>query len=233
MYLLRLHSWRSTMFWLALRLPMPGHCLRSDILYSTTGFVNIVQSPSRVQLIVTPWTAASQASLSITISWSLPKFMSIESVMPFSHLILWHPLFCTQSFPALGTYPVGQLFADDWNTGASVSILPMSIQGWFPLRLTDLLSLLSKDSQESSLAPQLKGINSLVLCLLYGPALTTVCDHWEDHSLDYTDLCQQSFVSALHEKWHKSSGFRVFMENISKAAALPHARCGFLWQQES
>ena len=141
--------------------------------------------------------------------------------------------FCPQSFPASGTFPMSQLFADDWNTGASVSILPMSIQGWFPLRLTDLLSLLSKDSQESSLAPQLKGINSLVLCLLYGPALTTVCDHWEDHSLDYTDLCQQSFVSALHEKWHKSSGFRVFMENISKAAALPHARCGFLWQQES
>ena len=201
MYLLRLYSWRSAMFWLVLRLPMAGCCLRSDILYGTTGFVNtVVQSPSCVQLFTTPWTAARQASLSLTISWSLPTFMSIASAMPFSHLIFWHPLFCPQYFPALGTFPVGQLFAGDWNTRASVSILPMSIQGWFSLRLTDLLSLLSKDSQESSPAPQFKGINSLVLCLLYGPALTTVCDHWEDHSLDYTDLCQQSIVSAFHEK---------------------------------
>ena len=52
----------------------------------------IVQSPSRVWLFVTPWTAACQASLSLTISWSPPKFMSIASVMPSSHLILWCPL---------------------------------------------------------------------------------------------------------------------------------------------
>ena len=42
---------------------------------------------------VTPWTAARQASLSLTISWSLPQFMSVASMMPSSHLILWHPLF--------------------------------------------------------------------------------------------------------------------------------------------
>ena len=45
-----------------------------------------------------------------------------------------------------------------------------------------------RDSQESSLAPQFEGINSSVLCLLCGPSLTTVCDHWKDHILDYTDL---------------------------------------------
>ena len=45
------------------------------------------------------------------------------------------------------------------------------------------------DFQESSPAPQLEGINSLAFCLLYAPALTTKCDQWEDHSLDYTDLC--------------------------------------------
>ena len=74
----------------------------------------------------------------------------------------------------------------------------MSIQGCFPLRLTGLISLMSQDSQESSLpAPQFKGLNSLVLCLLYGPALTIGHDHWEDHSLDYTDLCWQSDVSAF------------------------------------
>ena len=50
----------------------------------------------------------------------------------------------------------------------------------------------SRDFQESSPAPYFKGINSLVLCLLYGPALTTICDHWEDHSLDY-----MTFVSGV------------------------------------
>ena len=53
-----------------------------------------------------------------------------------------------------------------------------------------------RDFQESSPAPQLEGIDSLVLCLLYSPALTTI-DNWEDHSLDYTDLCRQSDVSAF------------------------------------
>ena len=54
--------------------------------------ISSVQSLSRVQLFVTPWTAARQASLSFTNSWNLLKFMSIEPVMPFYHLILCHPL---------------------------------------------------------------------------------------------------------------------------------------------
>ena len=53
------------------------------------------------------------------------------------------------------------------------------------------------DSQESSPALQFEGINPLVFCLLYGSALTTVHDHWEDHSLDYSDLCWQSNGSAF------------------------------------
>ena len=53
------------------------------------------------------------------------------------------------------------------------------------------------DSQKSSPAAQFEGINSLALCLLYGPALTAVHDHWADHSLDYTDICWQSDVSTL------------------------------------
>ena len=59
-----------------------------------TGILNLVwvQSPSRVWLFVTTWTIASQASLSLTIFWSLPKFMSIESVMPSNRLILSYPL---------------------------------------------------------------------------------------------------------------------------------------------
>ena len=72
-----------------------------------------------------------------------------------------------------------------------------------------LISLLSKglletwyslerleDAQESSV-PQFEGTNSLAFCLLHDPALTTIRDHWEDHSLDYMDLCQKSNVSAF------------------------------------
>ena len=71
----------------------------------------VVQSPSFVQLFMTPWTAGCQASLSLSISRSLPKFMSIESVMPSNHLILCHLFFCLQSFPASGSFPMSQLFA--------------------------------------------------------------------------------------------------------------------------
>ena len=97
---------------------------------------------------LSPWTAARQSFLSLTISWHLPKFMSIASVMPSSHLILWCPLlFFAQSFPESGTFPMSQLFAsDDRNIGASASasVFPTSIQDWFPLRLTGLTSLQPK-----------------------------------------------------------------------------------------
>ena len=106
--------------------------------------------------------------------------------------------FCLQSFPASGLFPMSQLFkSDDQSTGtsASASVLPMNIQGWFPLGLTDLVSFL-RDSQESS-ALQFGSINSLALSLLYGPPLTSVHDYWKNHSFDYTDLCWQSDVSAF------------------------------------
>ena len=71
-----------------------------------------VQPLSHVQLFVTPWTAAHQASLSITNSWSLLKLLPIESVMTSNHLILCHPFFSRlQSFPASGSFPMSQLFA--------------------------------------------------------------------------------------------------------------------------
>ena len=87
---------------------------------------------------------------------------------------------------------MSQLFAsDEQNTGvlASASVLPMSIQGRYPLRLTGLISS-PRDFQKSSPAPYFKAINSLVLWLLCGPNLTTVHRHWEDHGLDYMNLCQ-------------------------------------------
>ena len=107
-----------------------------------------VQSLSCVQLFVTPWTAAHQASLSITNSRSLPRLMSIESVMPSNHLTLCRPLLsCPQSFPASGSFPMSQLFASgSQSTGvsASASVLPMNTQDWSPSGWTGWISLQSK-----------------------------------------------------------------------------------------
>ena len=86
--------------------------------------------------------------------------------------------FCPQSIPASGTFPMSHLFAsDDQNTeaSASASVLSVNIQGQSPR--------CPKDFQESSPVPQFEGINYLVLCLLYSPALTTVCDHWKTMAL--------------------------------------------------
>ena len=108
----------------------------------------IVQSLSCVRLFATPWTAACQASPSFTISMSLLKHMSTESVMPCNDLILCRPLSsCSQSFPGLGSFLISQLFASGGQSlGASAPalVLPMNVQRWFPLELTGLISSLSK-----------------------------------------------------------------------------------------
>ena len=107
-----------------------------------------VQSLSRVRLFVTPWTAARQASLSITNFQSLSKPMSIESVIPSNHLILFCPLLLLPStFPASGSFQMSQLFASGGqSTGvsASTSVLPMNTQDWPPLGWTCWISLQSK-----------------------------------------------------------------------------------------
>ena len=101
-----------------------------------------VPSLSRVRLFATPWTAARQASLSITNSRSVLKLMSIKSVMPSSHLFLCHPL---QSFPASGSSSMSQLFASGGQSiEASASVLQVNIQDWFPLGWSGLISWLSK-----------------------------------------------------------------------------------------
>ena len=131
-------------------------------LYST---VNYLQYPvinhngkeyekvlfSRLQLFVTPWTAACQTSWSFTISWSLLKLVSIESVMPSNYpttLSSVTPFSSSPwSFPASGSFPMSQCFASGGQSigaSASASVLPMNIQGWFPLGSTSLISLQSK-----------------------------------------------------------------------------------------
>ena len=105
-----------------------------------------VQSLSHVQLFVTPWTAAHQASLSFTISRSFLKLMSIESVMPSNHLILCHPLLLPPSiFSSIRVFSNDSaLTSGGQSIGASASVLPMNIQNWLPLKLTSLISLQSK-----------------------------------------------------------------------------------------
>ena len=116
------------------------------VYYGCDYYASSVQSLNCVCLFVTPWTAACQASLSITNSCNLLKLMSIELVMPSNHLILPSP-----SSPAFnpswhqGVFPVSLLLVSSGqNIGVSASVLPMNVQGWFPLGLTGFISLLFK-----------------------------------------------------------------------------------------
>ena len=156
-----------------------------------------VQSFSRVWLFATPWIAARQASLSITISRSSLRLTSIESVMPSSHLILGRPPLLLPPIP-----PSIRVFSNEstlhmrwpkyWSF--SFSIIPSKdIPGLISFRM-DWLDLLQnglvgspcspRNSQESSPTPQFKSINSLALSLLHSPTLTSIHDHRKNHSLD-------------------------------------------------
>ena len=148
-------------------------------------YISSVQSLSRVQVFATPWTAARQASLSITNSQSLLRLMSIELVMPSNQLIPFSS--CLHSFPASGSFQMSQLFASGGQSigvSASVSVLPMNIQDQFPLGWTGWISLQSKGLSRVSPTPQFKSINFPVLNFLYGSTLTSIHDYWKNYSFD-------------------------------------------------
>ena len=119
----------------------------SHLLFKNVQFMS-VQLFSHVRLFATPWTAARQASLSITNSWSCSNSCASSwwchptipsSVIPFSS--------CLQSSPASGSFPGSQFFpsgGQSLGVSASPSVLPMNIQDWFPLGSTGLISLPSK-----------------------------------------------------------------------------------------
>ena len=163
------------------------------------GFV-VVQLLRHIQLFVTQWTAARQASLSFTISWSLFKLMSIESVMPSNNLLLSSPS------PALNPFQHQDFFQWVSSLLQVAQVLELHLQRWSFQWIfkTDFIKdrlvwspCSSRDSQESSPTPQFKSIDSSVLILLYGPTLTSIHDYWKNHSFDYLDLCWQSNVSAF------------------------------------
>ena len=116
-------------------------CMRSCSVQS-------VKSLSCVRLFATLWTAACQASLSITNFQSFLKLMSIELVMPSNHLILCRSLLlCPQSFPASGSFQMSQLFTSGGQSigvSASKSVLSMNTQDWSPLGWPGWISLHSK-----------------------------------------------------------------------------------------
>ena len=146
-------------------------------------------SHCHILLFATPWTAANQASLSFTISQSLLRLMSIESVMPSNCLILCHPLLLLPSiFPSIRVFSNESTCCVRWPEywSFSFNISPSNERpGLISFRM-DWLDLLVVQGtlQESSLTPQFKSINSSALSFLYSPTLTSIHDHWKNHSLD-------------------------------------------------
>ena len=136
-----------------------------------------VESLSHVWLFVISRTAVCQAPLSFTISWSLLKFISMESVMLSNHLILCQPpLFSLQSFPASGFFPMSWLFTSGGqNIGASATVLPMNVQGWFPLGWTDWISFQSKGLSRV-LSNTTVQKHQLFSAQFYCPILTSIYD---------------------------------------------------------
>ena len=150
-----------------------------------SGFFSSEFSRSVVSDSATPWTAARQASLSITNSQSSLKLMSIESVMPSSHLTLCRPLFLLPSvFPSIRVFSSESALHIRWPKywSFSFSISPSKeYSGLISFRM-DWCS--SRDSQKSSPTPQFKSINSSVLSFLYSPTLTSIHDYCRNHSFD-------------------------------------------------
>ena len=144
-------------------------------------FVVVVQLISLVWHFATPYTVAHKAPLLSTNCWNFLKLMSTESVMIPNHFILFPLLLLPSIFPSIS------LFSNELTSYLVARVLELQLQlspsnefqGWFPLGLTGLSSLLSRDSEESSLSPQLKNINSLVLSPLHGPTLTSLYGYWK------------------------------------------------------
>ena len=159
-------------------------CIKSQSLQTHTHthtldwIISSVQSLSHVWIFATPWTAERQASLSITSSGSLLKLMSIESVMPSSHLILCHLLLLPPSvFPSMRVFSNWSDFLIMWPKywSFSFSISPFNEYSELISFRMDWLDFLAvQGSLEFSPTPQFKGINSSALNFLYGPTLTSI-----------------------------------------------------------
>ena len=157
----------------------------TNALYTWYQFSSVAQSSDSLW---PPWITAHQASLSITNSRSLPKPMSIESVMPSSHLILCCPLsLLPPILPSIRVFSSESTLRTRWPKywSFSFNISPSNEHpGLISFRMDwlDLLAVLA--TLKSSPAPQFKSINYLVLSFLHRPTLTPIHDHWKNNSLD-------------------------------------------------
>ena len=160
----------------------------TSVLYLLIPFV-AVQSLGCIQLVATPWTAACQTSLSFTISWSLFKLMSIESLMSFNHLILCHSLLLLPSiFPSIRVFSNESAFLIGWPKywSFSFSTSPSNeYLGLISFRI-DWFDLLAVQRTLKGLIQQhiFETISSSAFSLFYGPTLTSIPNYWKNHSLD-------------------------------------------------
>ena len=153
----------------------------------------VIQSLSCVCLFATPWTAAHQVSLSLTISQSWLKLMSIELVMPSNHLVLCHPLLLLPSIlPSIRVFSNKSALHMRWPKYQSFgfSVSPSSENSGLISFGIDWLDLLAVQGTLKSLLQHhsSKSINSSALSLLYGPTPTFIHDYWKNHSFDYMDF---------------------------------------------
>ena len=128
---------------------------------------------------LTPRVCSNSCPLS---PWRHPTISS--SISPFS--------FCPQSFQASESFPMSWHFTSDSQSigaSASASVLPMNMQGWFPLGLIGFISLQSKGPSRVFSSTMLESIDSSVLSLFYGLTLISTHDYWKNHSFDYMALC--------------------------------------------
>ena len=187
--------------------------------------INSLQSLSCVWLFATPWTATHQASLSITNSGSLFKFMSIKLVMPSDHVILCCPLFLLPSiFPNIRVFSNESVLCIRWPKywSFSFSISPSNeysgLTGLISLQFKGLprvfsnttvqkhqlfgtqLSLMDREAWHAAVHGAARvghDWETELNSILYSPTLTSIHDYWKNHSFDETDLCRQSNVSAF------------------------------------
>ena len=148
--------------------------------------ISSVQSLTCVQIFVTPCMAAHQISLSITNSRSLPKPMSIESVMPSNHLILcFHLLLLPSIFPSIRVFSSESALYISWPKywSFSFNITPSSEHPGliFWMDWLDLLAI--QGTLKASPTPQFKSINSSALSFLCSPTLTSIHDYWNSTSI--------------------------------------------------
>ena len=151
----------------------------------------LVQSLSCAWIFATPWKAACQTSLSFTISWSLLKFMSIESVMLSKYFILCHPSFVFSLSQHQGLFQ----WVDSSHHMATVLEFQLQHQSFqWIFQVVFILDWLVWSPLKFSPAPQFKSINSSVLSLLSGLTLTSMHDYWKNHSFDYMTLSEKWYL---------------------------------------